>query len=48
MQFSCRKNCEIILNFDQWYMRICPLKIFLILSSGGPFVGGAELFMQFM
>ena len=29
--------CEIILNLDQWFKR-CRLKIFLILSSGGPFV----------
>ena len=30
--------CEIILNLDQWFRRRCPLKIFLIWSSGGPFV----------
>ena len=29
--------CEIILNLDQWYRRCC-LKIFLISSSGSPFV----------
>ena len=29
--------CEIILNLDQWFRR-CLLKIFLIWSSGGPFV----------
>ena len=28
---------EIILNLDQWFSR-CRLKIFLIWSSGGPFV----------
>ena len=28
---------EIILNLDHWFRR-CRLKIFLILSSGGPFV----------
>ena len=28
---------EIILNLDQWFRR-CLLKIFLIWSSGGPFV----------
>ena len=31
------KFCEIILNLDQWFRR-CLLKIFLIWSSGGPFV----------
>ena len=30
--------CEIILNFDQWYWRKCCLKVFLIWSSGSPFV----------
>ena len=30
--------CEIILNLDQWFRRKCLLKIFLIWSSGGPFV----------
>ena len=30
--------CEIILNLDQWFKRRCLLKIFLIWSSGGPFV----------
>ena len=30
--------CEIILNLDQWFKRRCRLKIFLIWSSGGPFV----------
>ena len=29
--------CEIILNLDQWFRR-CRLKIFLIWSSGGPYV----------
>ena len=29
--------CEIILNLDQWFRR-CHLQIFLIWSSGGPFV----------
>ena len=29
--------CEIILNLDQWFKR-CRLKIFLIWSSGSPFV----------
>ena len=28
--------CEVILNLDQWFRRRCILKIFLILSSGGP------------
>ena len=32
--------CEIIMRLDQWFMRRCPLKIFLILSYGGPFVPG--------
>ena len=30
--------CEIILNLDQWFRRKGRLKIFLIYSSGGPFV----------
>ena len=30
--------CDIILILDQWYSRRCCLNIFLILSSGGPFV----------
>ena len=29
---------EIILNLDQWVRRRCRLKIFLIWSSGSPFV----------
>ena len=30
--------CEIILNLDQWFRRKCRLKVFLIRSSGSPFV----------
>ena len=30
--------CDIILNLDQWFRRCFFLKIFLIWSSGGPFV----------
>ena len=30
--------CEIILNLDEWFRRRCLLKIFLIWSSGDPFV----------
>ena len=30
--------CEIILNSNKWFRRRCLLKIFLIWSSGGPFV----------
>ena len=30
--------CEIILNLDQWFRRKCRLKVFLIWSSGSPFV----------
>ena len=30
--------CEIILNLDQWFRRRCLLNLFLIWSSGGPFV----------
>ena len=29
--------CEITLNLDQWFKR-CHLKVFLIWSSGSPFV----------
>ena len=32
------QSCEIILNLDQWFMRKCCLKVFLIWSSGSPFV----------
>ena len=32
------KSCEIILNLDQWFRRKCVFKIFLIWSSGSPFV----------
>ena len=31
-------SCEIILNLDQWFRRKCHLKVFLIWSSGSPFV----------
>ena len=41
VQFGRRHHeeqfCEIILNVDQWFRRCC-LKIFLIWSSGSPFV----------
>ena len=30
--------CEIILNLDHWFRRKCRLKVFLIWSSGSPFV----------
>ena len=30
--------CEIILNLDQRFRKKCVLKIFLIWSSGGPYV----------
>ena len=30
--------CAIILNLDKWFKRRCPLKRFLISSSGSPFV----------
>ena len=33
-----KQVCKIILNLDQWFRRICCLKIFLIWSSGSPFV----------
>ena len=32
------KFCEVILNLDQLFRRRCLLKLFLIWSSGGPFV----------
>ena len=35
---SEEQPCEIILNLDQWFRRKCCLKVFLIWSSGGPFV----------
>ena len=33
-----KQLCEIILNLDQWFSRICRLKIFLIWSSDCPLV----------
>ena len=33
-----KQFCEIILNLDQWFRRKSSLKIFLIWSSGNPFV----------
>ena len=33
-----KQFCEIILNLDQWFWRRSCLKIFLIWSSGSPFV----------
>ena len=35
--------CGIILNLGQWFRR-CLLKIFLIWSSGGPFVQRSRTF----
>ena len=35
------QSCEIILNLDQWFRRKCRLKVFLIWSSGSPFVQGS-------
>ena len=32
------QSCVIILNLDQWFRRKCRLKVFLIWSSGSPFV----------
>ena len=32
------QSCEIILNLDLWFRRKCCLKVFLIWSSGSPFV----------
>ena len=32
------QSCEIILNLDQWFRRKCHLEVFLIWSSGSPFV----------
>ena len=47
MQFGRRHHgeqfCEIILNLDQWFSRKSRLKIFLILSSGGPFVHRSKI-----
>ena len=33
-----KQFCEIILNLDQWLRRKCRLKVFLIWSSGSPYV----------
>ena len=32
------QSCEIILYLDKWFRRKCHLKVFLIWSSGSPFV----------
>ena len=32
------QSCEIILNLDHWFRRKCRFKVFLIWSSGSPFV----------
>ena len=46
VQFSRRYHeeqfCEIILNLDQRFRRICILKVFLIWSSYSPFVQRSE------
>ena len=39
--------CEIILNLDLWFRRICCLKVFLIWSSGSPFVSQADALCNF-
>ena len=36
--YSEEEICEIILKLDLWFRRRYHLKIFLIWSSGGPFV----------
>ena len=36
------QSYEIILNLDQCFKRKCRLKVFLILSSGSPFVQRRE------
>ena len=39
---------DIILNLDQWFRRKCHLKVFLIWSSGSPFVRwSVTIFVQF-
>ena len=38
--------CEITLNLDEWLRRKCRLKIFLIYSSGSPFVQRSGPFVQ--
>ena len=38
---------EIILNLDQWLRRKCHLKVFLIWSSGSPFVQGLKHLCHF-
>ena len=32
------QSCEIILKLDHWFRRKCCLNVFLIWSSGSPFV----------
>ena len=33
-----KQFCKIVLNLDKWSKRRCIVRIFLIWSSGGPFV----------
>ena len=39
--------CEIILNFGQWFKRICCLKDFLSGTLATILFGGTEPFVQF-
>ena len=39
--------CENILNMEQWFRRICRLKVFIIWSSVALLFSGAELFVHF-
>ena len=41
-EYQEEQFCEIILILDQCFRRRCVLKIFLIWSSGGPYVQGSR------
>ena len=49
MQFWYQEEqfCDVILNLDQWFRRICCLKIFLIWKCGALLFSEVELFVQF-
>ena len=42
-RFHEEQFCEIILNFALWFRRKYRLKVFLIWSSGSPFVQRSEI-----
>ena len=47
-EYQEEQFCEIVLNLDQWFRRRCLLKIFLIWSTGGPFVPRSQTTCAFL